>query len=141
MGLPAVNQFECHPLCKRTALVEICHSKNIIPQIYGIFGCRDDSLLENETIKQVAERRGVPPATVLLLWAQSKNVMVLFGSTKAKNIEANFKVLNSEEESCLTDEDVQEIDAIEESAGTKVFGWKGTYDLDSVDIANKEWGD
>jgi diketogulonate reductase-like aldo/keto reductase len=138
--LPAVNQFEMHPFCKRTSLIDFCHRKNIIPQVYGVFGCRDDSLLENETIKSIAAKRNLSEAAVLLLWAKSKNVCILFGSTKRDNIEANYQILQ-QDDSALTPEDLQEIDQIEEKCGTKVFGWKGVYDLDSVDVANKEWGD
>lgn len=136
--LPAVNQFEMHPLCPRTDLVEFCHQKQIVVMAYGVLGSRRDDLLGNPTIVDIAQRHGVTSARVLIAWARAKRVCVLFGSKNPEHIRANAMP----DDWILPAESEKEIDGMEAKYGRRVMGWqKNEYDLDAVDIPHPEFGD
>lgn len=97
---------------------------------YGVFGSRELALLENEEVKRIAAELNCTAGAVLLAWARAKELVVVFGSQKKEHITAN---LSEERPVQLRREHMEALDALEGRLGTRVMGWKGLVDLDSVD--------
>ncbi|KAF8649597.1 hypothetical protein AX16_005688 [Volvariella volvacea WC 439] len=109
--VPAVNQIELHPSCPQEELVEYCRQKGIIVTAYSPLGSDNSPLLQNEVVKKIADKHGVPPANVLIsLQANRPGVNVLPKSVTASRIAANFNVID------LTQEDIDELQAIDKTA-------------------------
>ena len=134
---PGVNQIELHPLNRQDSLRQFCQSKGIVVQAYGILGSRTVKLLDHEIILEISESIAISPSRVLLAWARSKAVCCLFGSSSKEHIIENWSHCND----ILEDEHVSRIDKMEEIYGRQVYGWKGTTDLDQIDVPNSAWGD
>ena len=66
--VPAVNQIENHPALPQQEIVDFCKQKGIHITAYSPLGSTGCPMFTAEPIVKVAEKRGVPPATVLLSW-------------------------------------------------------------------------
>lgn len=66
--IPAVNQIENHPSLPQQEIVDFCKSKGIHITAYSPLGSTGSPLFTAKPIVEVAEKRGVSPATVLLSW-------------------------------------------------------------------------
>lgn len=69
--VPAVNQVELHPYNPQHGLKEYCDSKGIILEAYSPLGSNDSPLHEDPVVKEVADKHGVSPATVLISYQVS----------------------------------------------------------------------
>ncbi|XWV26316.1 hypothetical protein QJ857_gp0758 [Tupanvirus soda lake] len=85
--IPDVIQIEFHPLFQPTNLVEYCHSKGIKIMGYRPFG--KGSVLNNETILNIAKDLGVEPAHLVLKWVKSKNIIPVVSSNNPKHVVFN----------------------------------------------------
>ena len=77
---PAVNQIELHPRLPQTNLVRHCQEKGIAVTAYSPLGrgnVKGAGLLSEPTVAQIAEARGVSPASVLLRWNLQRGVVVI----------------------------------------------------------------
>lgn len=66
--VPAVNQIENHPALPQQEIVDFCKEKGIHITAYSPLGSTGSPLFTAEPIVEVAKKRGVSPATVLLSW-------------------------------------------------------------------------
>jgi glycerol 2-dehydrogenase (NADP+) len=66
--VPAVNQIENHPALPQQEIVDLCKEKGILITSYSPLGSTGSPLFTAEPIVEVAKRKGVPPAIVLLSW-------------------------------------------------------------------------
>jgi diketogulonate reductase-like aldo/keto reductase len=66
--VPAVNQIENHPELPQEEIVTFCQSRGIHVTAYSPLGSSGSPLLSIPTIKQIGQKRGVKPSTVLLNW-------------------------------------------------------------------------
>lgn len=66
--VPAVNQIENHPSLPQQEIVNFCKEKGIHITAYSPLGSAGGPLLTSEAVVDVANKRGVSPATVLLSW-------------------------------------------------------------------------
>lgn len=76
---PSVLQVELHPYLTQKELVEYCKMNEIKMTSFSTFGGasyveltmakEDESLLNNETIKSIADKNQKTPGQVLLRWA------------------------------------------------------------------------
>lgn len=66
--VPAVNQIENHPALPQQEIVDFCKEKGIHVTAYSPLGSTGSPLFTAEPIVEVAKKRGVTPATVLLSW-------------------------------------------------------------------------
>lgn len=105
---PAVNQVEYHPKNAQKKLLEYCETHGIQMEAWRPLGRGD--LLEDETIKQIADRHGKTPAQVLIRWCLETKVVTIPKSITPERITANAQVFDFS----LTAEDIQAIDGMNE---------------------------
>lgn len=121
---PAVNQIERHPLLKQPELIAHHKKNNIHVTAYSPLGNNTIGaplLFEHKEIKRIAEKNGVEPAQVLIAWATVGGHSVIPKSVKESRIKSNFKQIE------LSKEDIEAIDKIEETDGTKRYNVPMTY--------------
>jgi alcohol dehydrogenase (NADP+) len=97
---PAMNQVEMHPYLPQQKLVNYCHDHDIHLTAYSPLGSGDRSsrmkrenepvLFDDQTIKDIAEQHGCPPAQVLISWAVHRGTAVIPKSTNPGRIEQNL---------------------------------------------------
>ncbi len=116
---PEVNQVELHPYLPQYDLLRYCQSNQIHLTAYSPLGSMDRPSmlkkdnepipLENETIKEVANKHNASPAQVLIGWSIKRNVAVIPKSTNPDRLKENFGSVNVQ----LDEEDMQKINSIE----------------------------
>jgi alcohol dehydrogenase (NADP+) len=112
---PEMNQVELHPFLQQPELIQFCQENDIHVTAYSPLGSGDraaqmkaenePSLLEDATIRKIAEKHGVSPAQVLIQWAVSRGTAVIPKSTSEQHIISNIKSADLK----LDNEDLKEI--------------------------------
>jgi diketogulonate reductase-like aldo/keto reductase len=64
--VPAVNQIENHPSLPQQEIVNFCHEKAIHVTAYSPLGSTGSPMMKEPAVVEVAEKKGVTPASVLL---------------------------------------------------------------------------
>jgi len=64
--IPAANQIENHPSLPQQEIVDFCKAKGIHITAYSPLGSSGSPMLKAEAVIQVAKKRDVTPAAVLL---------------------------------------------------------------------------
>ncbi|MGH8161893.1 MAG: aldo/keto reductase [Gammaproteobacteria bacterium] len=110
---PAMNQVEMHPYLQQPDLLDFCRKKGIHVTAYSPLGSSDRPLglkaenepvlLEDPTIRGVAERHDASPAQVLIAWALERDTAVIPKSVNPERIRQNLEAA----ELTLTDSDMQ----------------------------------
>ncbi len=98
---PEMNQIELHPYLQQKEMLEFCKDNNIHLTAYSPLGSGDrsddmkadnePSLLENDTIKSIAEKHNASPGQILIKWAENRGTAVIPKSTNEGRIEENLK--------------------------------------------------
>jgi diketogulonate reductase-like aldo/keto reductase len=109
---PVVNQVQFSPFEYRRALLEACRQRGVALEAYSPLGTGRH--LSNETVSRIANRAGRTPAQVLLRWCLQHDIPVITKSTHRERIEENAQIF----ELTLSDEDMSELDALDETGGT-----------------------
>jgi len=109
---PAVNQIQFSPFSYRRALLEECERHEVVLEAYSPL--TTGRRLGDERIAEIAERHGRTPAQVLLRWAVQRGIPVIPKSTKRERLSENAQIFDF----TLSDEDVQALDALDETGGT-----------------------
>ena len=86
------NQVEFHPLIGQTKLLAAARELSITLEAYCVLG--RGKVLGQPAIQQIAERRGLSEAAVILRWVMQKGVVPLVQTTKRKNAEGNLAALD-----------------------------------------------
>ncbi|WP_143961025.1 aldo/keto reductase [Litoribacter populi] len=104
--MPEMNQIELHPLLPQDELIEFCHENGVQVTAYSPLGSTDrasamkkddePNLLDNETIKSIAQKHHISPAQVLIAWAIERDTVVIPKSVNESRIRENFKSLDVE---------------------------------------------
>ncbi|HEX6247776.1 MAG TPA: aldo/keto reductase [Nocardioidaceae bacterium] len=102
---PVVNQIKWSPLLFKPDVVEQHRERDIA--LEGYSGLRGGTL-ENETIREIADRLGRTPAQVIVRWHLQHGTIVIPKSAQAERIRSNADVGGFE----LTDEDMARLDAL-----------------------------
>lgn len=106
--VPAVNQVECHPYLQQKELRAFCKDKGIHVESYSpLMNGRD--VLENEDLKQLAEKKGKTIAQVILRWHLQSDLIVIPKSVTPSRIEENLDVFDFE----LSEDEIKTIDALD----------------------------
>jgi len=91
--VPAVNQIENHPSLPQQEIVDFCKEKNIHITAYSPLGSSGSPMMKEKTILEVAEKRGVTPASVLLSYHVARGSSVLAKSVNPERIKANMEIV------------------------------------------------
>ncbi|MGJ8714325.1 MAG: aldo/keto reductase [Maribacter stanieri] len=104
---PEMNQVEIHPYLQQEALQSFCVKNDILLTAYAPLGSLVDEnstlrLLENDTIKNIANARHMSPAQVPLAYTIQRGIAVIPKSTNEARLLQNLETLNQ----TLTEEDM-----------------------------------
>ena len=143
---PAANEMELHPHFQQPEFFSYLRTKGIQPIGYSPLGSParperdrtpdDTSPTEDPVIRRIADRIGVHPAVVCILWAVQRGQAAIPFSASPRNILANLRAAANP---LLTGEDMSDIAAIDRNCRLikgQVFLWKddqGWEDLWDVD--------
>ena len=86
------NQVEFHPLIDQTKLLAAARELSITLEAYCVLG--RGKVLGQPAIQQIAERRGLSEAAIILRWVMQKGLVPLVQTTKRKNAEGNLAALD-----------------------------------------------
>jgi 2,5-diketo-D-gluconate reductase A len=106
---PAVNQIELHPRMQQQELRDFHREHDIVTEAWSPLG--RGAVLDDETIKEVAQRIGRTPAQVILRWHLQIGNVVIPRSVKPERIEENLDLF----EFSLSDEDLEAIAGLDQS--------------------------
>lgn len=98
---PAMNQVELHPYLQQSDLLGFCMDNDIHVTAYSPLGSSDRPegmkqegepvLLEDATIKVLADRHQASPAQILIAWALHRGTAVIPKSVNPQRLEQNLK--------------------------------------------------
>lgn len=99
--VPEMNQVELHPLLQQDDLLAFCHGHDIHLTAYSPLGSGDrseemkaddePSMLENETINEIAQKHNCSPAQVLIAFHLHRDTAVIPKSTNPDRIKENLE--------------------------------------------------
>ena len=94
--MPVLNQIELHPGFSQKELRDYGQANTIITESWRPIGGSRGRLLEDETIKELAERYGKTPAQVVLRWHIQHGLVVIPKSVHDTRIKENIDVFDFE---------------------------------------------
>ncbi len=110
---PEVNQIELHPLLAQNEMLDFCKQEGIHLTAYSPLGSYDrsaalkgpdePSLFEHPIIKDIAAKKGVSEAQVLIKWAMQRGTSVIPKSVHPERLKQNFDA----QQLTLTDDDMR----------------------------------
>jgi methylglyoxal/glyoxal reductase len=106
---PAVNQVEYHPRLTQKELQSFCQKHEI--QLEAWSPLMQGQLLDNEVLKEIANKYNKSVAQVILRWDLQNGVVTIPKSTKEHRIIENATVFDFE----LTEEDMKRIDGLNQN--------------------------
>ena len=90
VGAPrlATNQVEIHPFLQNRKVVDFAHKHGLqltayLPLAYG-------KVMQDETLKQIAQKHRATPAQVALAWLLQQGFAAIPSSTKRENLQSNL---------------------------------------------------
>jgi len=99
--VPAVNQLEAHPFLAQQELKKYHDEKGIHITAYSPLGNNiygKPRILDDESVKTVAQELGVEVAQVLIAWAVKRGTSVVPKSVTKERIEKNFQQIELSDE-------------------------------------------
>ena len=109
---PAVTQVETHPYYPQTEMKEKLNEYGTkIQAWYPLGGRGNDSVLTEDTIKELANKYGKSPAQIILRWHNQKGVIVIPGSKNPEHIKDNLNIFDFE----ISKEDMKKIDVLDKN--------------------------
>ena len=100
---PSVNQVECNPFCQQRALRELMKADDVKLEAYFPLGHGNKELLENEFIRELADKYGRDTAQIILRFEVQDGLIVLPKSSNSGRIKSNIKIFDFE----LTPEEME----------------------------------
>ncbi|ART62125.1 2,5-didehydrogluconate reductase DkgB [Kushneria marisflavi] len=101
------NQIEVHPFLANKALAEHCSKKGL--RVTGYMPLAVGKVMEDDTLKQIAEHHHVTPAQVALAWVAARDIVVIPSSTKRAHQQSNLDAMNLS----LGDDEIERINALD----------------------------
>lgn len=86
------NQVEVHPFLQNREVVAHCQARGLT--VTGYMPLAVGKVLEDETLKGIAEAHGVTPAQVALAWTRSRGVVSIPSSTRREHLAGNLAALD-----------------------------------------------
>lgn len=115
---PEVNQVELHPFLQQDELASYCEKNRIFLTAYGPLGAAyrvakeevdHPILLENKTIRCIADKHQATPAQIVLSWGMEIGNAVIPKSVKNHRIKENFECIYVN----LDEDDMEQISFLE----------------------------
>lgn len=94
--VPVVNQIELHPIFQQKELQEYNKKNNIVTQPWSPLGNGNAELLNNASLKVIAEKHKKTVPQVILRWHLQEGFCVIPKSVTPSRIEENFNVFDFE---------------------------------------------
>jgi methylglyoxal/glyoxal reductase len=91
---PVINQIECHPRLNQEKLRAFCQEENIAVEAWSPIA--QGRVLDEPTLKQIAEKHGKSSAQVILRWHLQNDVVIIPKSVHANRIKENADLFNFE---------------------------------------------
>ena len=112
--LPAVNQVECNPLFQQKELRNFMKDYGIFTEAWYPLGHGNLELLENPTLKNIAEKYGKNVGQVILRWHVQEGIVALPKATSPEHITGNIDIFDFS----LTDAEMAQIQMLDTGKGT-----------------------
>lgn len=112
--LPAVNQMECNPLFQQKELRKFMAEYGIRLEAWYPLGHGDKTLLENKTLKDLAEKYNKNVGQIILRWHLQEGIIALPKASSQAHIEGNIDLFDF----MLTDAEMAAIRALDTGKGT-----------------------
>ena len=112
--LPAVNQMECNPLFQQKELRKFMAEYGIRLEAWYPLGHGDKTLLENKTLKDLAEKYNKNVGQIILRWHLQEGIIALPKASIQAHIEGNIDLFDF----MLTDAEMAAIRALDTGKGT-----------------------
>lgn len=102
---PEMNQVEMHPFLPQEPLVEFCKSNGMLMTAYSPLGSPDSraerhkddpKLLENQLVKDIAEKHNATVGQVLIAWSIARDIVVIPKSVNQGRIQENLRAAELE---------------------------------------------
>ncbi|MFW6438275.1 MAG: aldo/keto reductase [Armatimonadota bacterium] len=88
----ANNQVELHPYLWQDELVRLCHDNDVTVTAYAPLG--RGRILQDNTIRMIADKHNVTPAQVSLRWLLQKGCVVIPRSTSEEHLRKNLDLFD-----------------------------------------------
>lgn len=85
------NQIEVHPFLANNSLVDHCREKGL--RVTGYMPLAVGKVMEDDTLKQIADSHEATPAQVALAWVKARDIVVIPSSTKRAHQQANLDAM------------------------------------------------
>lgn len=116
---PATNQVERHPYFNNNRMVEEDKKRGIVTEAWSPFGRGYlNDVLENATIKEIADKYDKTPAQIIINWNYQAGVMTIPKSGDPEHQKENIEGTNFD----LSREDIDKIDALDKREDGRVEG-------------------
>lgn len=116
---PATNQVERHPYFNNNRMVEENKKRGILTEAWSPFGRGYlNDVLENATIKEIANKYNKSPAQIILNWNYQAGVFTIPKSNNPLHQKENIRSMDFE----LTREDMKTMDALDKGEDGRVEG-------------------
>ena len=106
--VPALNQFEVHPLFTQKPLIAFCKEKGILVEAYTPLARNDDRLQQNLILKKLCKKYKKSLAQVILRWDHQLGILPIPRSANPKRQASNIDIFDFE----LTEDEMNAIDSI-----------------------------
>lgn len=106
--IPAVDQFEIHPLFTQKPLIEFCHQHGIAVQAYTPLARNDDRLTKNLILQGLAKKYHKTIQQIILRWDIQLQQIPIPRSLNPGRQKQNIDIYDFS----LTDEEIKAIDSI-----------------------------
>ena len=113
--VPAVNQFEISPLNTQKKLIKYCQERGIVCEAMSTFShfrsndARKE-IVDNETIRPIAEKYNKSIPQVILRWLKQQNVIMIPKTWELNHLQENISIFDFE----LTPEEMAIIDGLDQ---------------------------
>lgn len=121
--VPAINQFEVHPLFTQKPLIRFCEENGIRVMAYTPLARNDDRLRKNFILQALCKKYSKSLAQIILRWDIQQGIIPIPRSSNKLRQANNIDIFDFE----LSDEDMKAIDSININSRLR-------YDPDNVDF-------
>ena len=109
--VPAVNQVECHPHLAQQPLADYCQKQGIAFEAWSPLGGTGGNLLDDPTLKKIADKYGKSAAQVTLHWELQRGLITIPKSIHQARIIANTDIYGFE----LSTDEMKAINALDKN--------------------------